>query len=423
MRYLILSVRNIQNNLRRSVTIAGFVFISVLVYLLLNAAVTTAQDNVNDATINSLLGHVQIRPEVDEPTAVIDMSADWGSPAHLSEQETAQAMAAVDDADTDATPYQLIRTNMAVAEEGFDPLAQDSPAGAQVPSVVVGVQEGMQQYEENLVLDAGEYLQFDDEYEVVLSSSIANQLDVTAGDTVTLLSTSVDEAPTQLEARVVGIGDAQSLSGFEARLSYVTYAAGAELKGLDEAASSEVIAFADDVDQAKPLAQDLESELGGSFIVTDWSTQGGYISAINVAYTGVFYLFLAILLLISCILIVNMVSLAGLERTQEIATLRAIGFDRFRIVTAFVLEVLGAALVGALVAYLVAAAVGLPLSQVTFQMGAPADAVVGQTFRLNYDLLAGLPGVALILVFVALATLRPSFRAASRNAAEALIEE
>ncbi|GAA2184163.1 hypothetical protein GCM10009785_30940 [Brooklawnia cerclae] len=425
MRYLVLALRNIQNNVRRSATIAVFVFISVLVYLLLNAAVTSAQQKVDGAIVNSLLGHVQIRPDVDEPTAVIDMSADWGSPDHLTTGQTDQALEAARDSDRNAAAYRLIRTNMLVAKEGFDPVAFDSgdTSGAQIPSVAIGVDEGMHEYEKNLVLDSGAYLGSGGAYEVILSTSVAKQLDIVAGDTVTLISEDVNEEPTSLEARVAGIGNAQSLGGFEGKLCYLSYGAAAHLKGLDETASSEVIAFAKSTGESSALADDIDAAMGSDVIVTDWSTQGGYISAINLAYTGVFYIFLLIILLIVCILIVNMVSVAGLERTHEIATLRAIGFDRGRIVTIFVAEVLGAAVTGALVAYVVAAAIGIPLSSVTFAVGAPADAVVGQSFALDYDMLAGLPGIVLILLFVALATLMPSFHAASKDPAAALIEE
>lgn len=425
MSFLILALRNIQSNRRRAATIAIFVFVSVLVFLLLNSAVTTAQSKVDNAVINSLLGHTQIRPEVDEPTAVIDMSADWGAPEHLTAQQTSDAISAAMDSQYVAAVHPIVRTNMLVAGPDFDPAAAPGTAsGAQVPTVAIGVEEGSHQYEQNLVLDEGSFLQFDDPYEVVLAASVAQQLDVAAGDTVTLIGAAGDGAPvTTLEARVVGVGDAQSLSGFEARLCYLTFDAAAQIKGLADGQSSEVVAFAERKDQSQALTDEVAVSLDGDYRVTDWSTQGGYISAINVAYTGVFYIFLFIILLISCILIINMISLTALERTAEVATLRAIGFDRARIVIVFMVEVLGAALVGAISAYLLAAAIGLPLSTVTFTTGPPVDAVVGQEFQLGYDLLAGLPGVGLILALVALASLRPSLRAASRNAAEALIDE
>lgn len=424
MKYLRLSWRNLQHNTRQAATIGLFVLVAAFSFLMLNSFVHTAQQNVDHAIVSSLLGAVQVRPTVEKPTPIIDMSADWGAEDKLTADQVHEAVAAL--GKQGANAYPVVRSNMLVARAGFDPtsLGRKVPGkGATVPAVSMGVPKGLTAYAGNLDMESGTALTFGPGAETVLSTSIAKQLDVTPGDSVVLMSQGRDRSWRHVDATVVGIGDGQSLAGFEGRLMYLDYDAAVSLKGFEKGAATDVLGYTTDLAGSARIRDAASAALSGGFRVTDWSDQGGYITGINSAYTGIFYVFLAIILLIVCILVVNMVSVASLERVQETASLRAIGFSRRRVVLIFVGEVLAAALVGALAAIALAAVVGALLSSRTFSVGPPLDAIVGSTFRLSFSWLSGLPGVIVILLLVALAAVRPSVRASARPPAEALRQD
>lgn len=424
MNYLRLAWRNLQHNVRQAATIALFVLVSAFSFLMLNSFVHTAQEKADHAIVSSLLGTVQVRPTVEKPTPIIDMSADWGAADKLTAAQVQEAVTALNKQGADA--YPVVRGNVLIARAGFDPtsLGRKVPSrGATVPAVSMGVPKGMTTYAGNLDMKSGTALSSGAEAQTVLSTSIAKQLDVTAGDAVVLMSQGRDRSWRHVDAKVVGVGDGQSLAGFESRLTYLDYDAAVALKGFEQGAATDVLGYTTDLARSPQVRDATFADLSGRFRVTDWSDQGGYVTGINSAYTGIFYVFLTVILLIVCILVVNMVAVVSLERRQETAALRAIGFSRRRVVLLFVAEVIAAALVGATAAIALAAVVGSLLSARTFSVGPPLDAIVGSTFRLSFSWLSGLPGVIAILLLVALAAVHPSVRASARPPAEALSQD
>ncbi|SPF68539.1 FtsX-like permease family [Propionibacterium ruminifibrarum] len=420
MRFFLLSLRNAQHNRNRSITIAMFVGVSVLVYLLLNAFVSTAQNKTSEAITDSLLGHVQVRPNTDDVAPIIDMSADWGTSNHFTSTQVDTALDVFDRlTNVEATP--VIRLNMLVGQVSNETTVRDG--GEQVGVVAIGFRGEIDHYLQNLKLETGSGLGSGHNDEVVLSSSTASKLGVSPGDPVTLSAEAINGTVVTLRATLVGIGDAQSLSGFEDNLAYISFNVGQQLKGLAQGEATEVMAFGNSIASAKSLRGNVDETLGDEFLVTDWTTQGGFISGISTAFTGIFYVFLLILMVIVCILIVNMVAGVALERSKEIATLRAIGYDKTRIIMIFLIEVLACGAAGAIVAALLAWLIGAALRTHEFAVGSPADDVIGSTFTLHYSPLAGLPGTLVILMIVGLSSLIPSAQASSRNPAEALNED
>jgi putative ABC transport system permease protein len=261
--------------------------------------------------------------------------------------------------------------------------------------------------------------------EVLIGKPFAEKLEVAVGDSITVL--------TQTAYRSLG-GMRLAVAGFA--VTGVPYLDNAILlTPLDQAqvltdlpdAATEILVFADDPDQADPLAASLREELqplaAGDLEVLSWRDQGPLIRTIQMMRPVMFVIF-GLLFLMASLIIVNTMLMTVMERTREFGMQAALGMRRSDIVTLIVAEGLTIGACGAAVGAALGTAVAVWLEATGINMGAAANAVGGLPFHQvlypDWRLAFTFYGAAIGLVTAGLAALYPAWRAIRLTPAEAL---
>lgn len=140
----------------------------------------------------------------------------------------------------------------------------------------------------------------------------------------------------------------------------------------------------------------------------------------TVAMFSVIFTFLFVIVLVIVVLtVINTISMAVMERTREIGTLRSLGLRRHGVVTLFAIESLLLAILGSLagLALTLAAWLGVHLGQ---PMWYPPTIAVGIPIELHLVPRYMLVTLVLLMVLAVLAAFFPSRRAARMNVVDAL---
>lgn len=420
MKYLYLSIKNVSQNIWSSITLGLFIFIATFLFILFNSFVFSIKGTVDQALIDTLLGEVQIRPDKVESTDMIAMDADWSVNEYLTAQETKQIEEVASKTDGIQNYANRVRGTAKVSS------IKNSNSDKSVATMLIGLDGNATNYSENLKLVGGSYLSNNDKTpQIILSENIARQLDVKVGDMIALQSKNIKNQVITLRVKVVGVGDIQKVSGYGNALCYTDISTMRSLRGFQKGESSEIIVYTTDSKKIKKISNTLQERLNTNhqFTISTWENQGGYVKMVNMAYTGIFYVCMAILLIIIAILIVNLVTMIGIERRQEIATLRAIGFSKFKIIAIFMSEILVVTILFSIIGVILATVIGIVVSSKTFAITGFLSSIIGDNFKLSFDLFKALPGIFGILIFTTIAAYYPSFKASSINPADILGEK
>lgn len=153
--------------------------------------------------------------------------------------------------------------------------------------------------------------------------------------------------------------------------------------------------------------------------VRTWREMSAFYNQVKSMYDMIFALMLAVVLAIVVLSIANAMSMAVVERTREIGTLRAIGVRRWGIASLFVSEALTLVLVGMLCGLVLAALTryGVNVSGISYVPPSSTSAVplfIG--FDLNRTVFAGV----VLAVLAVLAAFIPARRAARQPIIESL---
>ena len=256
--------------------------------------------------------------------------------------------------------------------------------------------------------------------EVILGKQLAKSLKVGVGSGVTLMVTTSTGALNAIDAQVVGIFST-GLIELDKRLLYTNLQTAQELLQTDKV--SKLTVFLHNVDDSDKVMHDLRQRLEAKWPglgYRTWESDADYYRSIKAIYNRVFSILGIIIGVVVFFSVSNTMSMAVLERTREIGTLRALGALPGQIVRNFVLEAMvmgfGAMIGGLLITTLVIYGV----QWADLQMPPPPMRLVGYPLRIYFvPLTASLVSFAIILVCM-LAAYGASRRAARRPIVEAL---
>ncbi|MTI96794.1 MAG: ABC transporter permease [Firmicutes bacterium] len=331
---------------------------------------------------------------------MLAVQTSWGDLHFLSPDQVANAEQALSEHNLQTVPR--VRVNVALQHEldqGF--------------AMLIGLEPSSNQYQQAVSLDSGAYVARAGE--IVLSSLLAESLDVGVGDQI--------EAATEhttLPLTVVGVGDVDLLSLFGFAAVYSDIESARQLAGLAPETATDIIGFAT-TDNAGVVA-DLQAKLSG-FTVSHWEDMGGFVKGGLSMYRAMFILFILVMMVIISILIINLIFMMGIERQQEIGTLRAIGYSKLQVVRIFLAEIISIAALACALGLAAGSALVLALSRVTIEAGPPIDFILGREFTIRYDISLIYPVAAVILIFTLVAALWPAWKASSLDPAETLKEQ
>jgi len=279
---------------------------------------------------------------------------------------------------------------------------------------------------ENVV--QGRWLQSDDEDALLIGQAMAERLEVTIGDRVTLVGRATHNQMRRRTMTIVGIYDL-GIPEVEKSMVYVSLLEAQTLFDLRNQAT-EVAIYLEQVGQEPPVVERLQTALP-SYEVDAWDTLDPSSKQMMELEAQVMGMFGMVILLIAGVGILNLMLMAVFERTREIGLLAAMGLKRWETVVLFLLEGVMIGLLGALAGCVLGGAIGAHYGRVGIDWMAlyggmdvgefsPLIGLMGDRLylRIGIDVLAG--RALTVGVIAALASLYPAWQAAKREPAEAL---
>jgi ABC-type lipoprotein release transport system permease subunit len=403
--FMVIALRNVLRNPRRSAITAGATAFAIVAYVFLYGYFDGFGEQIVDNSTRYLTGHLQIeRPGL--------------------RRELAPELAFEDGAALAAAVAALPGVRAAAPRVQVQALA--SSAARSEGIVLLGVEP---QAERDLTvihraIVEGQALAPDTDRDVVVGRQLAQRLGLRLGEKLVVMAPGAGGELGTAAYRIRGIFATES-SAFDRGMAFVTLRAGQSLLGLGSKVSSVNVRLADreGVGLLAPRVQPLLAVQG--LVAVPWqqlmpqvADMLGLIRAIRSIVVAVFFLVVALAVL-------NTVFMAVAERTREFGVMMALGTAPGAIVRMVVYESLILMTVASVVGYAMGAALVLYLGRVGLDLSSlyrgysSIPGLTGMAYpRLVLGSLVG-PGVALYLGAIAV-SLYPAMRAARLDPSTAI---
>ncbi len=275
-------------------------------------------------------------------------------------------------------------------------------------------------------ITSGRFLTADDGDDILISEELADVLDVSVDDRITLLGRRKDESMRQRTMTVVGtfnlgMGDAEKV------LVYINLPVAQTLYNLRDQ-ETEVAVTLEQIGQEDDLIASLQPELPGYEVDSFYTLQPEIQQALATKSSFTAGLGFIVLLMAS-IGILNLMLMAVYERTREMGMLAALGMKGRQLMSLFMLEgtFIGAfgAIVGCTISYLLvlwAGSTGLDYSALAGDLSSGGDvyALMGNVIYPSIPLANVIYYGIAVVVIAAIASLIPAWQASRSEPAEAL---
>ena len=409
---LIMAWRNVWRNWRRTVIAVIAIALALTLMLVFDGMLGGMDQSLYGNTVRLQGGHVQVH-----------------APG-FREKANRMPLLPLDDPDA-AAGAALAQPEVVVVAKRIETGGMVSSREATMPVAITGIQPEQETPSVSLVAEnvvQGRYLQGDDEDVLLIGDALAERLEVTVGDRVTLVGRATHEQMRRRTMTIVGIYDL-GIKDVEEAMVYVSLQEAQTLFDLRDQAT-EIGIYLEEVGQEPPVVERLQAALPG-YEVDAWDTLDPTTKQLMEVEDQVMSGFGLIILLIAGVGILNLMLMAVFERTREIGLLAAMGLKRRETVVLFLLEGVLIGLLGALAGSVLGGVIGAYYGRV----GIDWMAMYGGVDVSEYSELIGLMGDRLYLrigigvlveraltvgVIAALASLYPAWQASKREPAEAL---
>jgi ABC-type lipoprotein release transport system permease subunit len=403
---LIMAWRNVWRNRRRTVIAVIAIALGLTMMLFFDGLMGGAKQAIYGNTVKLQGGNVQVHaPGYREKAKRLPLLP-------LADDEAA-VQAALAQAQVVAASRRIETSGMVSSREGT------------MPVVITGI-EPEQEAPASLVAEniaQGRYLEAGDEDVLLIGQALAEQLEVTVGDRITLVGRATHEQMRRRTMTIVGIYD-MGIAEAEKRMVYVSLLEAQTLFDLRDQAT-EVALFLERVGQESPVVEALQAALPG-YEVDAWDTLDPSTKQSMETEDEIMGVFGLIILLIAGVGILNLMLMAVFERTREIGLLAAMGLKRREIVVLFLLEGVLIGLLGALAGSALGGLISAYYGKVGLEWAATASeysdlaALLGGRiyFTIGMDTLFN--RALTVAIIATLASLYPAWQASQREPAEAL---
>ncbi|MCX8093810.1 MAG: FtsX-like permease family protein [Candidatus Goldbacteria bacterium] len=195
-----------------------------------------------------------------------------------------------------------------------------------------------------------------DSAQVLIGKKLADILEIKKGDNILLYSQTLYNANNLVDATISGLYSI----GFDAMEKidfYIPYNFAQEFFDMKDKATEIIVRLdkTENVQVAKKYIDDIIKRKFPELVVLDWKEENPeLIETARVKYRT-FSFMAMILLFLSFFIIMNTMTMSVIERTPEIGTLRAIGFNRNQILMMFLSEAFLLSVFGAIVGFIISA--------------------------------------------------------------------
>ncbi len=404
-KYLRLAWRNMWRNWRRTFIATIAIVLGMILLIFLDALIRGSDQAIYSNAVRLYGGNVQVHaPGFRDKSTRLPL---------LPLEDANIVIEKVNEEPHVVNVSKRIRTGgMVSSNEGSYPVSITAiqPANETAVSLVA----------ENI--SEGRFLTADDGDNILIGREMANLLNVTVGDRITLVGKRKDESMRQRSMTVVGIFNL-GLGDAEKGLVYINLPVAQTLYNLREQ-ETEVAITLEEIGQEEGLIANLEPDLPNYEIDSfyDLRPEIGEILAQKSAFTTIFGF---IVLLMASIGILNLMLMAVYERTREMGVLTALGMKGRQLMALFLLEGTFIGIVGAVIGCLVSwllvamsARIGIDYSMA--EGTGDITALIGNRIYPSIPLINVIfYGVAVVII-AALASLIPAWQASHNEPAESL---
>lgn len=252
---------------------------------------------------------------------------------------------------------------------------------------------------------------------IVLGKGLARILSAKPGSSLTLMSTTTSGSLNAIDVTVTGIVSS-GIADIDKRLAMVDLSTAQDLLVTDKVSYLSV--YLDELEHSDAVGAAWRSQYAGKLEIRSWLDQAVFYQSVKGLYNRIFGFLGVIVLVIVLFAITNTQSMAVLERTREIGTLRAMGTTPGEVTRLFTLEGLVLGGVGAVLGMALAAGVAFALLRFGIQMPPPPGRTAGYPLVVTVSpVMYGAAALA-VTVLAALASLLVSRKAAKQSVVEAL---
>jgi lipoprotein-releasing system permease protein len=258
---------------------------------------------------------------------------------------------------------------------------------------------------------------------IILGNELAKNLGVVKGEPITVISplgrlTPLGQVPRSQIFRVVGVFDS-GMYEYDSNLAYVSLQSAQRFLGLGDRVTG-IEVRVDDIYQADRVAREISKALGGfPFWSRDWMKMNKNLFSALKLEKIVMFIILTLIILVAAFNIVSTLIMVVMEKTRDIAILKAMGATSRSIMKIFMLEGLVIGLVGTLLGLLGGYTLCRLLAKYQF-VQLPRDVYYISTLPVKMDPLdVTLIAMAAIAISLA-ATVYPAWQASRLDPAEAI---
>jgi lipoprotein-releasing system permease protein len=257
---------------------------------------------------------------------------------------------------------------------------------------------------------------------VILGRQLARQVGAFPGETVTLVSpegklTPLGRAPNTQRYKVTAIFDS-GMYEYDASMIFLSIKEAQAFLGLgDKVTGLEV--KVKDIYQADQVAKSIQDELGQPFWTKDWKMMNrSLFSALKLEKITMFVI-LTMIVLVGALNIISTLVMVVMEKTREVAILRAMGASARSIMSVFMIQGILVGLIGTISG--VASGLGLCYLLAKYKfISLPSDVYYISTLPVRVELMdVWVVALAAVLISFA-ATIYPAWHASRLNPVEAL---
>ena len=257
---------------------------------------------------------------------------------------------------------------------------------------------------------------------IILGVELCNNLGIRQGEWVTIISpsgrlTPMGQVPKSKLFQVVGIIQS-GMYEYDNTLAYISLSAAQQFLGIGDTVSGVEMRL-DDIYQARQIAEALRSRLGLPYWVRDWMQMNRNLFSALKLEKVVMFIILTLIILVAAFNIVSSLIMLVMEKTRDIAILKAMGATTASIRKIFVMEGFLIGTSGTLLGLLGGFVLCSLLKKYQF-IELPRDVYYISTLPVKMEAMdVGMIALAAILISL-VATLYPSRQAAKLDPAEAL---
>jgi putative ABC transport system permease protein len=406
-----IALRNVARNKRRSLLSGTAIAVATLAVVLLFSLIAGMLGDTVSIALTYDTGHVQVRhPEFGRYQHL--------SPVHLAVTDAEAVQAQLAALPEVAAVLPRVRFGGAIYREdqnhavfgiGIDFGREIAAAALRRPQLAeeAGAAADLDQFVRAWRLDLfGGELPDPEARELVMAKTLADELGVSVGDKLTILTRTAVMSSQAWTFRVSG------LVGFPigglSRVVLLPIGAAQQFLQLDASgAVTDVLVYTDRDDRVPTLAGAVQAAVGDRLEVRSWTEENAMYRLFQLA-TRIYDIIALVFFLLATTVIVNTTMMVVYERMREIGTIAALGMTGAQITRLFFLEALFIGVAAALVGVGIGVAVVVPLSQVGIDYTEAMEGVELNMSNIIYPQLS-LRSTVLVLCYSIAVTAAASF--------------